>query len=71
MKLVGNRCFNEYTVGYEYRLSTSYLTFLIDLQSEQFLTTLALLLNVSTTDITIESIREGSTIIGGSVSSAS
>lgn len=71
MKLVGNRCFNEFTVGYQYRLNISYLTFLIDLQSEDFLSSLALLLNISSSDITIDSIREGSTIIAGSVTTSS
>lgn len=70
MRLFGSRCAGIYTVGYEIKLNIIYSTFLSDSQSGKFIKLLSDILKVDSNDNYINYIKEGSTIIGGTVSTS-
>ena len=70
-RLKGSRCAGMFTVVYEYEVNIPYATFLDNSESETFIETLSNMANINKSDNFINYVREGSTVIGGTISTSS
>ena len=70
-RLFSSRCAGMYTVVYQYELNNNYSDFLANSKSQDFVDVVASAVNVDSNDTYITYVREGSTVIGGSISTTS
>jgi hypothetical protein len=69
--LMGQKCMSNYVVSFTYQVDIPYATFLSDSTSQQLLTTIATALNVTISNVILNSLTSGSTVVRGSVSTGS
>ena len=70
-RLFSSRCAGMFTVVYQYELNVNYSDFLQNSQSDTFVNAISAASGVNSNDTYITSVREGSTIVGGTLSSSS
>lgn len=70
-RLFSYRCAGMFTVQYTYEINIPYSTFLENSESENFIQTISNTTNVNSSDNYINFVREGSTVVGGTISTSS